>query len=40
MSTSAIIMLIFAVTVIYGGLFVTIRKALKSSSKKPKDNNS
>lgn len=32
MTTSAIVMLIFAVTVIYGGLFVTIRKALKSRS--------
>ncbi len=36
MTISAIIMLIFAVTVIYGGLFVTIRKAINSSSEKKK----
>ncbi|MGM0411020.1 MAG: MetS family NSS transporter small subunit [Bacillota bacterium] len=37
MTISAIIMLIFAVTVIYGGLFVTIKRALKSSNMDEKD---
>lgn len=31
MSFSAIIMLIFAVVVLYGGLYVTVNRAVKSS---------
>lgn len=33
MSTSAWIMLVFAVVVLYGGLFITVSKAAKSSDK-------
>ncbi|HMA58860.1 MAG TPA: MetS family NSS transporter small subunit [Halanaerobiales bacterium] len=33
MSGSAVVMLIFACVVLYGGLFVTLRKALKSRKK-------
>ncbi|HKL13175.1 MAG TPA: methionine/alanine import family NSS transporter small subunit [Halanaerobiales bacterium] len=36
MSTSAIIMLIFAVIILFGGLSITIKKALDSRSE---DNN-
>ncbi len=34
MDTSAIVMLIFAVVVLYGGLYVTVSKATKSAKKK------
>ncbi|MCF8008662.1 MAG: MetS family NSS transporter small subunit [Halanaerobiales bacterium] len=33
MSFSAVVMLIFACVVLYGGLFVTLRKAMKSRKK-------
>jgi hypothetical protein len=36
MSASAIVMLIFAAVVLYGGLFVTISKAVKVSKEKGK----
>ena len=36
MSVSAWIMLIFAVVVLYGGLFVTVNRATKSSDKDDK----
>jgi hypothetical protein len=34
MSGSAIVMLIFACVVLYGGLFVTVKRAMKSKEKK------
>ncbi len=37
MEFSAIVMLIFACVVLYGGLFITVSKAMKSSKEK-KDN--
>jgi hypothetical protein len=37
MDASSIVMLIFAVVVLYGGLYVTVSKAVKSSKEK-KDN--
>lgn len=33
MSFSAVVMLIFACVVLYGGLFVTLRRAMKSRKK-------
>ncbi|MDI3546527.1 MAG: putative methionine and alanine importer, small subunit [Halanaerobiales bacterium] len=36
MSASAIVMLIFACAVLYGGLFVTIRNAIRSTNEKEK----
>lgn len=34
MSFSAIVMLVFACVVLYGGLFVTLRKAIKTHKEK------
>lgn len=34
MSFSAVVMLIFACVVLYGGLFVTLRKAIKTHKEK------
>lgn len=34
MSVSAVVMLIFACVVLYGGLFVTLRKAIKTHKEK------
>ncbi len=38
MSASAVVMLIFACVVLYGGLFVTLRNAINSGKKRKKDN--
>jgi len=37
MELSAIVMLIFACVVLFGGLFVTVNKAMKSEAKKKKN---
>lgn len=37
MSLSAIVMLIVAIVILYGGLYVTVSKAAKSSKKKDKE---
>ncbi len=34
MTTSAVIMLIFGVVVLYGGLYITVSKASRASKKK------